>query len=72
MRTYFWISLFMSYRITANQLIQSNVILIANKGFRKKDEKKKEKQKKEKPEKEKTKKELVFDFRSYFYIVTHL
>jgi hypothetical protein len=31
MRTYFWISLFTSYRITANQLIESNVILIANK-----------------------------------------
>jgi hypothetical protein len=31
MRTYFWISLFMPYRITANYLIESNVILIANK-----------------------------------------
>jgi hypothetical protein len=35
MRTYFWISLFMSYRITANYLIESNVILIANKEFKK-------------------------------------
>jgi hypothetical protein len=34
-RTYFWISLFTSYRITANQLTESNVILIANKEFRK-------------------------------------
>jgi hypothetical protein len=30
-RTYFWISLFTSYRITANSLIECNVILIANK-----------------------------------------
>jgi hypothetical protein len=30
MRTYFWISLFTSYRITANYLIESNVILIAS------------------------------------------
>jgi hypothetical protein len=36
MRTYFWISLFISYRIEANQLIKSNVILVANKGFIKK------------------------------------
>jgi hypothetical protein len=36
MRTYFWISLFTSYRITANELIESNVILIANKEFNKK------------------------------------
>jgi hypothetical protein len=35
MRTYFWISLFTSYRITVNQLIESNVILIANKEFKK-------------------------------------
>jgi hypothetical protein len=35
MRTYFWISLFTSHRITANQLIESNVILIANKEFKK-------------------------------------
>jgi hypothetical protein len=35
MRTYHWISLFMSYRITANYLIESNVILIANKEFKK-------------------------------------
>jgi hypothetical protein len=32
-RTYFWISLFTSYRITANYLIESNVILIPNKEF---------------------------------------
>jgi hypothetical protein len=36
MRTYFWISLFISYRITENLLIASNVILIANKQFYKK------------------------------------
>jgi hypothetical protein len=35
MRTYFWISLFTSYRITANYLIEYNVILIANKEFKK-------------------------------------
>jgi hypothetical protein len=35
MRTYFWISLFTPYRITANELIESNVILIANKEFKK-------------------------------------
>jgi hypothetical protein len=35
MRTYFWISLFTSHRITANQLIESNVILIANKELKK-------------------------------------
>jgi hypothetical protein len=34
MRTYFWISLFTSYRITANQLIESNAIMIANKEFK--------------------------------------
>jgi hypothetical protein len=33
MRTYFWISIFVSYRITTNYLIESNVILIANKEF---------------------------------------
>jgi hypothetical protein len=31
MRTYHWISLFKSYIETANQLIESKVILIANK-----------------------------------------
>jgi hypothetical protein len=35
MRTYFWISLFTSYRITAKYLIGSDVILIANKDFKK-------------------------------------
>jgi hypothetical protein len=35
MRTYFWIILFTSYRITANYLIEPNVILIANKEFKK-------------------------------------
>jgi hypothetical protein len=34
MKTYFWISLFKSHRITANYLIESNVILIANKEFK--------------------------------------
>jgi hypothetical protein len=34
MRTYFWICLFTSYRITANQLIESNVIPIANNEFK--------------------------------------
>jgi hypothetical protein len=35
MRTYFWISLFMSYKITANWLIESNVILILIKSLKK-------------------------------------
>jgi hypothetical protein len=35
MRTYFWISLFTSFRISANSLIESNVILIASKELKK-------------------------------------
>jgi hypothetical protein len=35
MRTYFWISLFAFYRITANYLIEFNVILSDNKEFKK-------------------------------------
>jgi hypothetical protein len=35
MRTSFWISLFTSYRITENQLIESNVILIPYKEIKK-------------------------------------
>jgi hypothetical protein len=35
MRTYFWIRLFTSYRITENYLIESNVIVTANKEFKK-------------------------------------
>jgi hypothetical protein len=33
--TYFWINLFTSFRITANWLIDSNLILIANKELKK-------------------------------------
>jgi hypothetical protein len=36
MRTYFWINLFTSHRITAFYLIEYNVILIANKEFKRK------------------------------------
>jgi hypothetical protein len=35
MRTYFWISPFTSYRITANYLIESKVILIVKKRVKK-------------------------------------